>query len=141
MPTIPMNDPRRKDRKKRSKVRSFLPSGLPNFKASIPFFGAPGGEVKWYGQKWWKTTREKVLLEDPVCVVCLHLGKLTPSTDVDHIEAHNGDWDVFHDRTNLWALCKSCHATKSSYEAKGMQFEERATWMEFLVRKRKERKE
>lgn len=138
MPTIPLNDPRRKDRNKRSKVRSFLPNGMPNFAASIPFFGAPGKDIKWYGQKWWKETRLKVLQEDPVCVVCLLLGKLTPSVDCDHIEAHQGDWEMFHDRTNLWALCKSCHATKSHHEGRGLRFENRGTWSDFLVRKKKE---
>jgi len=140
MPSIPLNDPRRKDRKKRfGKARSFLPSGRPNFAASVPFFGSPGGDVKWYGQKWWKNTRERVLREDPLCGVCLLLGRAVEATDVDHIEPHEGNYELFHDRTNLWGLCKSCHATKSSYEAKGMRFEERITWGKFLARKKKEK--
>ena len=83
----------------------------------------------------------RVLQDNPVCEVCLAAGQLTEATDVDHIQPHEGDYEVFHDRTNLWAICKSCHAMKSSYEAQGMRFLEGASWGQFLARKKRENRD
>ena len=129
MPSIPHRDPRALARKKRQKARSFLPSGKPNFAASIPFFNAPGKQCEWYNRKWWKVTRKRVLEDDPVCGVCLlQRGRLEAAIDVDHILPHEGDYEVFHDRTNLWGLCKSCHAIKSSLEGEGIRVASRQEW-------------
>jgi len=136
MPRIPHRDPRGLARKKASsKRRSFLPSGEPNFKASVPFFGAPGKQNSWYNRKWWKTTRKRVLEAEPVCQVCLLRGRLSEAIDVDHILPHQGDYETFHDATNLWALCKSCHARKSFLEGQGEEHSTRQQWAMAIAKK------
>jgi hypothetical protein len=47
-----------------------------------------------------------------------------PATDIDHIQAHKGDWDLFvgglstldYWYPNLEGLCHSCHAKKTARE-------------------------
>ena len=136
MPRIPHRDPRAKARKKRSAGRSFLPGGEPNFKASVPFYGAPGKQCVWYNRKWWKVTRKRVLEDNPVCDICLLGGRLVEAKDVDHILPHQGDYEMFHDATNLWGLCKSCHAKKSSLEGQGRECSNRQEWADLIVKNR-----
>ena len=55
--------------------------------------------------------RAMVLAEEPLCRECLRQGRITPATDVDHIVplAAGGT----NDRSNLQALCHSCHSKKT----------------------------
>ena len=64
-----------------------------------------------YATAQWKTLRDQVLAEEPVCTVC----QVRPSTEADHIRpvAEGGG---FFDRANLRGICKSCHQKKSSSE-------------------------
>ena len=70
-----------------------------------------------------------------MCNVCLLKGRLEEATDVDHILPHKGDFEVFHDATNLWSLCKSCHARKSFLEGQGEERPNRQQWAELIAKK------
>lgn len=61
----------------------------------------------------WRKFRARYVKEHPLCVHCLKEGKLTPTQDVDHIIAHEGNKERFWDESNLQALCKSCHSKKT----------------------------
>ena len=60
-----------------------------------------------YGRAWHRI-RTKYVQEHPFCEICYKEGKLVPTEQVHHIKplAEGGT----HDRDNLIALCKSCHA-------------------------------
>ena len=68
---------------------------------------------KWYGLAVWQRLRRLVLAEQPLCATCETEGRVTPATDVDHIEPHRGTWDRFIDRANLQGLCHPCHSVKT----------------------------
>jgi 5-methylcytosine-specific restriction endonuclease McrA len=38
---------------------------------------------------------------------------------VDHVEAHNGNWEKFTDISNLETLCFRCHSVKTATSDKG----------------------
>ena len=57
----------------------------------------------------WRNARAFVLAREPLCRMCLELGRTVPATVVDHIKAHKGDLDLFNDLDNLQPLCKPCH--------------------------------
>ena len=67
---------------------------------------------KWrhlYNHRWSKLSKQ-FLLNNPLCAMCLKLGKVTPSTVTDHIVPHKGDEKLFYDmENNCQALCKKCH--------------------------------
>lgn len=65
-----------------------------------------------YGHKWRKA-RAAYLAANPLCVECYRVGRLTPSTEVDHIIAHKGNNDLFWSRSNWRAICKVCHNAKT----------------------------
>lgn len=58
--------------------------------------------------------RAQVLLEEPLCRLCLEEGKRVQATEVDHIKplAAGGD----NSRENQQALCSPHHAAKSARE-------------------------
>lgn len=62
-----------------------------------------------YGRAW-RQVRLQVLREEPLCRDCLARGLTVPATDVDHIVAKPLGTDA---RTNLQALCHSCHSRKT----------------------------
>jgi 5-methylcytosine-specific restriction protein A len=67
---------------------------------------------KLYNTTQWKKLRRTVLRAQPVCTACG--AKL--ATDVDHIQPHDGDTDLFYDITNLQPLCHECHSRKTMKE-------------------------
>lgn len=63
---------------------------------------------KRYG-KAWKRIRDSYAREHPLCELCLERGVYSPTEEVHHkLPLAEGGT---HDRSNLIALCKSCHAT------------------------------
>src|SRR5438067_2500995 len=56
----------------------------------------------------WQRIRRLVIARDPLCTLCLAKGRVTPSTEADHIIAkrHGGSDDL----DNLRGTCKSCNA-------------------------------
>jgi len=89
-----------------------------------------------YHSPSWKATREAVLQRDPVCVWCLELSKLTPSTEADHVipSRRLPDYE-FYDQSNIVGSCRSCNSRRASYEAKGVHFDTFEEWAKFLKKK------
>jgi len=82
---------------------------------------------KMYSYQWRKVSKE-FLKEHPICAFCVKEGRLTPSTEVDHIKQHGGDRRLFWDRKNWQALCKSCHSKKTAKEDGGFGNKLKRTW-------------
>lgn len=60
-----------------------------------------------YGRAW-KRIRDSYAAEHPLCEVCLAKGVYTPTEEIHHkLPLSQGGT---HDRSNLMALCKECHA-------------------------------
>ena len=86
----------------------------------------------------WQQYRKQFLKNNPLCVECDKLGKLTLASVVDHIQKHEGNKALFWDSDNHQALCKHCHDSykqtleKSGYakggDADGMPFDENHSW-------------
>ena len=65
------------------------------------------------GRKW-QRIREQVLLEEPLCRPCDTAGRVTSSTQVDHIKPiADGGTD---ERRNLQGICIPCHEEKTARE-------------------------
>lgn len=69
-----------------------------------------------YNSKRWKILRRAVLFDQPICQHCNN----ALARDVDHITPieHGGDP---YDRSNLQALCPSCHGRKTRAEQVGFR--------------------
>lgn len=71
----------------------------------------------WYKKPIWFARRGDCLKASRFC--CATPGCVNRATDVDHITAHRGNWDLFISRENLQALCKPCHSRKTASEDGG----------------------
>lgn len=60
--------------------------------------------------------RLAILARDPLCVVCLAAGRVTPSTVADHVVAlrDGGGWEA----SNGAGLCRDCHAVKTGEDVR-----------------------
>lgn len=68
---------------------------------------------KRYGTRWRKI-RKKYMSQNPLCILCERMGKLTPAEEVHHIKPlSNGGT---HNENNLMSLCKSCHSKITAAE-------------------------
>lgn len=68
----------------------------------------------------WREYRKTFLANNPLCVECEKLGRVTLATVVDHIQKHDGDYTFFWDVNNHQALCKHCHDSyKQTLEKSG----------------------
>lgn len=68
-----------------------------------------------YGSKWDKIRKQVMVRDDHQCQECLRQGIYTKADEVDHIiPKHLGGPDSYD---NLEAICKPCHAEKTSREA------------------------
>lgn len=58
--------------------------------------------------------RSRILARDPICKSCEAKGRVTVSTEVDHIiSLDNGG---SNDDANLQGLCHDCHADKTALD-------------------------
>lgn len=71
--------------------------------------GQPGR--RWYYSAPWQRLRDHVLRS--AAWTCAGCGHVVLELDVDHITPHRGNPQVFWNRANLQALCKTCHARKT----------------------------
>ncbi len=62
---------------------------------------------KRYGRAW-KRIRDSYIRQHPLGEMCLKDGRYTPAEQVHHIIPLSEGGT--HDRSNLMALCKSCHS-------------------------------
>ena len=71
-----------------------------------------GSAGKWshlYTTSRWRKARARFLANYPLCSFCERVGRVEPSTVVDHATPHKGDMALFWDEGNWQALCKRCH--------------------------------
>ena len=69
----------------------------------------------WYQTREWQQIRTAQLLKEPWCAECKKQGVMKMATDVDHINAHRGDWDLFINGP-FQSLCHSHHSSKTIQE-------------------------
>ena len=67
----------------------------------------------------WQKMRALVLAEEPCCRACLWVGRTTAASEVDHVIRLRDRPDLALVRSNLQALCSTCHASKSGQERSG----------------------
>jgi 5-methylcytosine-specific restriction protein A len=68
---------------------------------------------KRYGHRW-RQIRARFVRDNPLCVECLKQDKLTPVEEVHHIVPLSKGGT--HAKSNLMALCKSCHSQVTARE-------------------------
>ena len=68
-----------------------------------------------YGAAW-RRLREVVLQHEPLCRHCMHRGRLTPASEVDHITPLRDGGT--NERDNLQPLCGSCHDDKTARDVR-----------------------
>lgn len=99
--------------------RRHAPPRLPTKRDESRWASRQAESRAWYSLPVWRKLAALVRSEEPLCQLCLKEGRLTPSQCVDHKVPHRGDWALFISRLNTWALCKRCHAIKTSKEDGG----------------------
>ncbi|QTI79012.1 HNH endonuclease [Roseomonas marmotae] len=57
----------------------------------------------------WRKLREHVLAEEPLCRICTKEGRVTPATEVDHIQPLRFRPELRLVRSNVRPLCSPCH--------------------------------
>ena len=73
-----------------------------------------------YDEKWRKF-QSRYLFDNPICVRCKINGKIRAAKDADHIFPLSMYPSLKFVRSNLQALCRSCHSKKTArYEPRGM---------------------
>ena len=66
--------------------------------------------VQFYRSKQWKHLRLSVLADNHyLCEPCKAKGKLTAADTVHHIVELKENWELRLTRSNLQAICRSCH--------------------------------
>lgn len=96
--------------------RKYLPNGKPREKS---WASRKTEHYAWYNLWIWRGPRGlrmQILQRDPICRECADKGLVVPSTQVDHIVPHAGNWQRFTDPLNLVGLCASCHSAKTRRE-------------------------
>lgn len=62
----------------------------------------------------WERLRNRFIALNPLCAHCEQAGRVTPATEVDHIQPFNGIADPRRLMwNNLQSLCHSCHVAKT----------------------------
>jgi 5-methylcytosine-specific restriction enzyme A len=66
---------------------------------------------KWYYLRRWRRATRTFLddTDNSLCKMCQQFGYTEPSTVVDHVIPHKGDYELFWDQTNWQGLCMNCH--------------------------------
>lgn len=62
-----------------------------------------------YNSPEWRKARVRFLMENPLCSVCLKMGKTVPATVVHHTTPHRGNPVIFWDETCWESVCSGCH--------------------------------
>jgi 5-methylcytosine-specific restriction endonuclease McrA len=73
-----------------------------------PFNNAIRSNESLYNTTQWRQLRKEILSEQPNCFKCGISGKET-KLEVHHLRAPRGNEELFFDKSNLAAVCPSCH--------------------------------
>ncbi len=79
----------------------------------------------WYGLRIWHDLKKQFFNLNPLNAQCAFVEQRTgarcnqPTTDVDHIVPHRGNWDLFTDLRNMQGLCHTHHSQKTAREDGG----------------------
>lgn len=65
-----------------------------------------------YGSRW-RSSRDRFLKANPLCLYCLKEDRMIKASVVDHVVPHRGDKILFWDETNWQALCEHHHNKKT----------------------------
>ena len=126
------NKPRKGRKKPRTKV-AFKKDGTPNQAVRQAFYNHSPESHKLYDRKVWQTLRLQTFQKYPSCVCCKQQGKIVKATDIDHVIPHRGDYELFTDLDNLWALCQDCHHIKTGFEKNPDHPTTKEDWLRLLV--------
>ena len=86
----------------------------------LPTGTKPRNRDKLYGRRWRKI-RAQFLAEHPLCVMCEQEGRTSPAMELDHIQKHGGNPELFYDISNLQGLCCFHHRSiKAQMERTGV---------------------
>lgn len=103
-----------------------------------PFANKNVNSSEFYNSSGWRSTRASVLAKDALCSWCLHLGRVTEATEVDHVIplSHCSAEGINPlDKNNLVPSCRSCNARRAAYEARGVYFTTFDAWVKYLRQK------
>jgi 5-methylcytosine-specific restriction protein A len=75
--------------------------------------------MKWWSSKRYKVKRAWFMKRNPLCASCYEKGRVEPATQLDHIVAHKGSYELFWSESNWRGLCRSCHSRKTVTEDGG----------------------
>lgn len=64
---------------------------------------------KLYNTRRWRTLRRNYLTDNPLCAMCQADGFPRSATELDHIEPHKGNRELFWSLDNLQGLCRYHH--------------------------------
>lgn len=118
MPSLPKYKPKRNNKPKQQAPRK------------------PTGERGTYNG-YWKNISRAYRIENPLCELCAHIGKLTDATPgdfkgvTDHIVRVAAGGHP-RDAENFMTLCKDCHNRKTAAEGRGLTFETLGDYGEML---------
>jgi len=90
--------------------RGKCPTHTPHQRLSRPAYAKVHA---WHNLQRWHRLRADVLRAEPFCRSCRAQGRKCLTVDVDHIQKHEGNPDLFWNRANLQGLCRSCHSRKT----------------------------
>lgn len=68
-----------------------------------------------YNRTLWRDLRDWKRRKDPLCEVCRMRGRITPGSDIHHLETFTGAGDeaerdrLAYDPENLLTVCDRCH--------------------------------
>jgi 5-methylcytosine-specific restriction protein A len=74
---------------------------------------------RFYNSTAWRRVRAVVLARDPVCVLCLKLGRVTISTIADHIKERKAHPELALDADNCRGTCSPCHSQRTRLREQG----------------------
>ena len=67
----------------------------------------------------YRRARQAWFDSDPMlrlCAACLHAGRTTEATELDHVQRAADRPDLFNDPDNWQPLCEDCHKAKTARE-------------------------
>lgn len=77
-----------------------------------PFEGINRSNYAFYNNSVWRKLSKAYKIKNPLCVMCLQKGRVTPVDVTDHVVSID-DGGAKLDESNLQSLCHTCHNSKT----------------------------